>query len=184
MVPDRASTGWFLTEHLPRAAATYRVTTFAYGATKAWIAKSSFQSLIRTTGLIAAVRSGWALCLIRPQRDRTASWSRGRPDFAFIRSPAGVGPSEHSATCRRLALFPSYRRSPAVPLLTSLADAAQDTPCTSSGDRREIVCARQFAGTLLSAVLISSEKVGGPAGLGVGVVIYSWPCEKLFSLFR
>ena len=51
--------GRYAIEHLPRAAATYRVTPLDYTEARSWLTSGATTSLIRTTELIGAVRAGF-----------------------------------------------------------------------------------------------------------------------------
>src|SRR3954447_10439670 len=53
----------FVIEHLPRAAATYRVTHVNYSDTRAWLGAGEIISLVRTTELIEAVGEGLGVAL-------------------------------------------------------------------------------------------------------------------------
>ena len=51
--------GRYAIEHLPRAAATYRVLPLDYSDARTWLGSGAVTSLIRTTELIGAVASGF-----------------------------------------------------------------------------------------------------------------------------
>ena len=53
----------FLIEHLPRNPAKYQVVPLDYSQAKAWMDRSSFHSLVRTTELIAAIKAGMGVNL-------------------------------------------------------------------------------------------------------------------------
>jgi hypothetical protein len=125
----RLTMGRFLIEHLPRAAATYNVRPLDHGEAKAWICQSSFQSLVRTTELIAAIHSGMGIKL--EQADGAIAL---RPGDEAVLISLSYGVLLASAQGNIPPLPEDWRFSlltvgaPAVPSLTSLADAAEDTP--------------------------------------------------------
>src|SRR4051794_14339592 len=55
--------GRFVMEHLPRAAAAYEVTPLEYERAKLWLDEANAVSMIRTTEMIAAIKSGMGISL-------------------------------------------------------------------------------------------------------------------------
>ena len=53
----------FAIEHLPRAAATYRVTPVDYKAARSWLTDGDLTSLVRTTELAGAIGGGFGVTL-------------------------------------------------------------------------------------------------------------------------
>jgi hypothetical protein len=60
--------GRYAIEHLPRAAARYRVTSMSYSEARQWMAEPGYISLVRTTELIDAIENGFGVRLEQSER--------------------------------------------------------------------------------------------------------------------